>query len=469
MNYNNNKAENVKIAYIGGGSRGWAWGLMSDLVAADDISGTVYLYDIDYEAAKNNEIIGKKFKDAEGAKSVWDYKAVETIGEALTGADFVVISILPGTFDEMESDVHAPEKYGIYQSVGDSSGPGGIVRAMRTLPMFEEIALAVKEYCPDAWVINYTNPMTLCTAQLYKTFPEIKAFGCCHEVFGTQKFLANVADDILGIKDIKREDVKVNVVGVNHFTWLTEAKYKDIDLIPVYKEFCIKHKDTKYLKKSDENWINSRFITRERVKMDLFLKTGVIAAAGDRHLAEFCPGKWYLENPERVEEMGFSLTTVAWRKEDLAERLAKSKRLISGEEEVKLTETGEDGVRQIRALLGLHTFVTNVNIPNNGQIENLPYGAVVETNAVFSDNKVTPVMSGAIPDKVNQLVAKISFEQMALLDAINNRSLEEIFFVFCSDPNVTCSIAEARELFAQMLENTKKYLTDYDLTGFCAK
>lgn len=466
MNYNNNKAENVKIAYIGGGSRGWAWGLMSDLAAADDISGTVYLYDIDYEAARNNEIIGEKFNKAEGAKTVWNYKAVKTIGEALTGADFVVISILPGTFDEMESDVHAPEKYGIYQSVGDTSGPGGIVRAMRALPMFEEIALAVKQYCPNAWVINYTNPMTLCTAQLYKTFPEIKAFGCCHEVFGTQKFLANVADDILGIKDIKRENVKVNVVGVNHFTWLTEARYKDIDLIPLYKEFCIKHKDTQYLKQSDENWLNSRFITRERVKMDLFLKTGVIAAAGDRHLAEFCPGKWYLESPERVEEMGFHLTTVAWRKEELAERLEKSKKLISGEEDVKLTETGEDGVRQIRALLGLHTFVTNVNLPNNGQIKNLPCGAVVETNAVFSDNKVTPVMGGAIPNNVNQLVAKISYEQMALLEAINNRNLEDIFFIFCSDPNVTCSVKEARELFIQMIQNTKKYLQDYDLDAF---
>lgn len=469
MKYINNKVNDVKIAYIGGGSRGWAWGLMSDLAAADDFSGSVYLYDIDYEAAKNNEIIGNKFKDAEGAQSVWNYKAVEHIGEALSGADFVVISILPGTFDEMDSDVHAPEKYGIYQSVGDTSGPGGIVRAMRTLPMFEEIALAVKEYCPRAWVINYTNPMTLCTAQLYKTFPEIKAFGCCHEVFGTQKFLANVADDILGIKDIKREDVKVNVVGVNHFTWLTEAKYKDIDLIPLYKEFCIKHKDTKYLKKSDENWLNSRFITRERVKMDLFLKTGVIAAAGDRHLAEFCPGSWYLQNPDRVEEMGFSLTTVKWRKEDLAERLAKAEKLISGEEKVKLTETGEDGVRQMRALAGLHTFVTNVNLPNMGQIENLPMGAVVETNAVFSDNKVTPVLSGAIPNNVNQLVSKISCEQMALLDAITSRDLEKIFFVFCSDPNVTCGMDDARKLFKEMIENTKKYLQDYDVAGFTEK
>ena len=154
MKYNNNKAEGVKIAYIGGGSRGWAWGLMSDLISCNKMSGEVSLYDIDFEAARANEIIGNKYNDVKGAKSHWDYKAVKTIGEALTGANVVIISILPGTFDEMQSDVHTPEKYGIYQSVGDSSGPGGIVRAMRTLPMIEEIALNIKEYCPEAWVIN---------------------------------------------------------------------------------------------------------------------------------------------------------------------------------------------------------------------------------------------------------------------------------------------------------------------------
>ena len=187
MRYVNGKAEDLKIAYIGGGSRGWAWGLMSDLAAADDMSGSVYLYDIDLEAAKRNEVIGNKVKELKDCKSPWDYKAVETIGEALQGADFVVISIIPGTFDEMESDVHAPEKYGIYQSVGDTTGPGGLIRALRVVPMFEEIAGAIKEYCPEAWVINYTNPMTVCVKTLYRTFPEIKAFGCCHEVFGTQR------------------------------------------------------------------------------------------------------------------------------------------------------------------------------------------------------------------------------------------------------------------------------------------
>ena len=101
MKYVGNKVEDIKIAYIGGGSRGWAWNLMSDLAEADDICGQVALYDIDFEAAKNNEIIGNMYKDVEGANSVWEYTATKTIDEALDGANFVVISIQPATFDEI--------------------------------------------------------------------------------------------------------------------------------------------------------------------------------------------------------------------------------------------------------------------------------------------------------------------------------------------------------------------------------
>lgn len=457
-----NKISNLKIAYIGGGSRGWAWGLMSDLAACPDMSGDVYLYDIDFEAAKNNEIIGNKFNSAKGAVSEWHYHAVKTIGEALTGANFVVISILPGTFDEMQSDVHTPEKYGIYQSVGDTSGPGGVIRALRTLPMMEEIALAIKEYSPNAWVINYTNPMTLCVAQLYKTFPEIKAFGCCHEVFGTQKFLVKVLKDQLGIDGVARNEIKVNVVGVNHFTWLTAAHYKNIDLFPVYRSFCEKYADggNPYVD-VDKNWMNSTFRSAEMVKMDLFMRTGYIAAAGDRHLAEFCPGNWYLRSPEEVRAMKFGLTTVDWRKENLKERLAKSARLISGEQEVELALTGEEGVMQMRALLGLGDMVTNVNVPNRGQIENLPMGAVVETNAEFTRDRVSPVMCGKIPPAVNQLVSKIAFEQELILEAVEKRDLDLAFAAFAADPLVTCSISDARKLFDEMVENTKEYLKMY--------
>lgn len=464
MRYNGDKVEDIKIAYVGGGSRGWAWGLMSDLMTCDDISGSVFLYDIDRQAAKNNEIIGNKFNHAAGARTTWGYRAVETLKEALTGADFVILSILPGTFDEMESDVHAPEKYGIYQSVGDTTGPGGILRAMRTIPMYEVIGEGIKNHCPKAWVINYTNPMTLCVKALYRVFPQIRAFGCCHEVFGTQRFLAEVVKERLGVDEVDRHEIKVNPVGVNHFTWLTEAKYRDVDLFPLYEEYCRNHPDGRGGDgPADQNWMNNAFACDEKVKMDLFLRFGQIAAAGDRHLAEFCPGKWYLESPKRVKEMHFGLTPVAWRKEDLRKRLARSARLVSGEEEVKIDGTGEEGVNQIRALLGLTELVTNVNIPNRGQIPNLPLGAVVETNAVFRAGSLSPVFAGNVPASIYPLITRICGEQEILSDAIAGRDLEGIFRAFANDPLVTCGMEDARRLFDEMCANTKAYLGMYGI------
>lgn len=463
MTYSDKKVSNIKIAYIGGGSRGWAWGLMSDLVSCDDISGDVYLYDIDFPAAQNNEIIGEKFNNAEGAKSIWHYHAVETIEEALDKADFIVISIQPATFDEMYSDVHTPEKYGIYQSVGDTTGPGGIVRAMRTIPMYEYFAKKIEECCPNAWVINYTNPMTLCVKTLYRVFPKIKAFGCCHEVFGTQKVLSFALDKVLGIKDIPREEIKVNPIAVNHFTWITKAKYRNIDLFPVYEKFVEMYADNGYDEHVDQNWMNRGFHSKERIKMDLFRRYGYIAAAGDRHLAEFCPGKWYLENPQKVKEWGFGLTTVDYRKQQLKERLERGENLASGKEEVKIEQTGEEGVNQIRALLGLCELVTNVNIPNSGQIPNLPTDAIVETNAVFSDDNVTPVFSGEIPAPIYPLVSRICAEQEEVSEGIAQRDLTRIFNAFANDPLTTCSYDEAKLLFKEMIENTKEYLTMYNI------
>ena len=460
----NNKAEDVKIAYIGGGSRGWAWGLMSDLCVEEAMSGSVYLYDIDYEAAKKNEVIGNKYNDIKEAKTTWNYKAVKTIDEALDGANFVVISIMPATFKEMHSDVHTPEKYGIYQPVGDTSGPGGIIRALRTVPMFEYIADKIRENCPDAWVINYTNPMTLCVRTLYKRFPQIKAFGCCHEVFGTQKFLVKCLNHMKGYENVERQDIKIQVTGVNHFTWITKATYKGEDIFPVYREFCEKFIETGYtLKPGDANWANSAFFTYDKVKMDLFLRYGYIAAAGDRHLAEFVPGFWYLGSPENVKNWEFALTSVDWRINQLNERLEKSEKLYSGELPVEIKETGEEGVKQMKAILGLGDFVTNVNLPNKGQISNLPYDAVVETNAAFREGGVYPVMTGDVPEEIYPLISRIVAEQELVIDACVTRNLDKAYMAFSQDPLVTIPLKESKKLFDEMVENTKEYLSDYNL------
>lgn len=457
MKYTKNKVEDVKIAYIGGGSRGWAWNFMSDLATTEQLSGTVDLYDIDYEAAVHNEIIGNKYNEAEGTISHWEYHARKTIGEALTGANFVIISILPGTFDEMESDVHLPEKYGIYQSVGDTTGPGGIVRALRTIPMMEVIARAIEQYCPNAWVINYTNPMALCVRALYDTFPGIKAFGCCHEVFGVQRLLTQAVEEVHGIKADTRRAVKTDVLGVNHFTWITGAHYQEYDVFDAYAKFADNHMDGSLIEGNKEI-----FPSAHLVKFDLFRRYGVIAAAGDRHLSEFCPGKWYLESPEGVKNWGFSLTPVSWRKEDLKKRLERSRKLREGEEEVAIHQSGEEGVTQICALLGLGDLTTNVNLPNRGQIPNLPLGVIVETNATFTHDNIKPVQAGNIPEGVYALVARIADEQNNVARAAKERDLDRAFLAFANNPLVTSlNLADAKALFDQMIENTKAYLGEY--------
>ena len=452
------QAKELKVAYIGGGSRGWAWGFMTDLAMDPDLCGTVRLYDIDREAAERNRVIGGKISAHPDAVSRWAYEVSDSLEQALTGVDFVVISILPGTFDEMESDVHLPERAGIWQPVGDTVGAGGFMRAMRTIPMYVTIGEVIRDYAPDAWVINYTNPMSLCVRTLYKVFPQIKAFGCCHEVFGTQKLLCSMLETEEGISGIRRQDLRTTVTGINHFTWITRASWGGTDLMPVYARFAAKYRDTGYEEGQDNNWLNSHFLCAHKVKFDLFLRYGAIAAAGDRHLAEFM-APWYTKDPETVRSWKFSLTPVSWRKEDLQERLARSDRLAAGEEEPALKPSGEEGHLLLKALLGLGDLVSNVNVPNRGQIPDLPAGAVVETNALFGRDRIEPLFAGPTPRGILPLITRHVLNQENTLAAALrcDRKLEVTTSV--NDPQLaSVSPAEGEKLFNDMLEKQRAFL-----------
>lgn len=438
--------QDLKIAYIGGGSRGWARGLMADLALETEIAGRVALYDLDLAAAQTNATLGNSLAGRPEAPGRWAYTAETTLKAALSGADFVFVSILPGSFDQMAVDVHAPEQYGIWQSVGDTVGPGGLMRAWRTIPMFVEIARAVEQHCPKAWVINYTNPMSLCVRTLYEAFPGIKAFGCCHEVFGTQNLLAHMLADRKGIRGVHRRDIQVNVLGINHFTWFDQASYRGLDLLPLYREFALKYRETGFEDPNEGHWANSTFASANRVKFDLFLRYGLIAAAGDRHLAEFLP-PWYLKDPETVKAWKFGLTTVEWRKKDLAEKQRRT--------EIKLQASGEEGILQLKALAGFSPLITNTNVPNQGQIAGLPLRAVVETNVVIGRDSVRPVFAGALPPDLQTLVLGHVCNQETILKASLTRDEELLFHAFLQDPLVRIGLDEARALFETMLRGSK--------------
>lgn len=459
----------IKIAYIGGGSKAWARVFMNDLALAEGLCGEIALYDIDIPAAEINKKIGERINEAPETVSKWEYSVCTEIEAALDGADFVICSILPGTFDEMEADVHLPEEYGIYQSVGDTVGPGGVLRAMRTVPIYEGFAEKIKECCPDAWVINLTNPMTACTKTLYDVFPEIKAFGCCHEVFHAQEFLCCVLHEILGIDRPKRTEIVTDVSGINHFTWITKANYRGQDIFKLLPEFIDKFYEKGYCEQTadPDDFRNDPFKYGNKIKMDLFGQYGVLAAAGDRHLAEFMNNSWYIGSREAPDEWLYHLTPVSYRKEDRLGKIEQSKRLARGTEEVHVKRSDEEVAELMKALLGLiPPKISNANVLNKGQMPQLPLGSVAETNCVFSLNGIDPIAADPLPLGVSSLVMRNALNIENMYYGIKERSYRHIFEAFIDQP--LCSqlnLSDARELFVKMITATEGYLKEYFPAG----
>jgi alpha-galactosidase len=353
---------------------------------------------------------------------------------------------------------------------------------MRTIPQFREIARAIQAYAPDAWVINYTNPMSVCTRTLYREFPGIKAAGCCHEVFNTQKLLAAVLEEAgLAPKgSIQREDLATRVMGINHFTWIDAASWKGVDIFPYYKRFVDKYAESGFRgagaattfaagsagvsggssaaeDEDDEEEAQRRkyFSSSERVKMDLFRRYGLIAAAGDRHLAEFCPHSWYLDNPALAESWGFALTPVSWRAANRETLIRQAEAYRDGTKTMVPVESGEEGIKIVKALLGLGNLVSNVNMPNRGQAPDLPPDAVVETNALFSRNAIQPLMGEKLPVDLRALVLPHVLAQEGIVEAVFEGNREKAFRIFSLDFAIQAlSPKDARALFDEMCERT---------------
>ena len=463
--------KDLKLAYIGGGSKAWARVFMNDLALTEGLTGEIALYDIDRAAAERNRRIGARINAHPDARSKWRYTVANTLEEALTGADFVAISILPGTLDDMAADVHLPEKYGVYQSVGDTVGPGGVLRAMRTVPLFEGFARAIRDRCPDAWVINLTNPMTVLCRTLYDVFPGVKAFGCCHEVFHAEDFLCCVVQEQLGVPRPDRHELAVEASGINHFTWITDARWRDADVLALLPAFLDRFYDIGYCEQGNDPQAfrgDNPFLYGNKVKMDLFRRFGALGAAGDRHLVEFMDGRWYLEDRSAPEKWLYHLTSVDYRRADQKRKIREAEALADGRSPVTLQRSDEELIVLMKALLGLGPTVSNANALNVGQMEEAPLGSVVETFCAFDRDSVTPLPAKPLPEGAAALVGLNARNMEDLYGAIRGRDLDAVWEVFLRQP--LCSRLtrdQGRALFREMGLATAGQLAPwYDLSGW---
>jgi alpha-galactosidase/6-phospho-beta-glucosidase family protein len=476
-----NTAVEIKIAYIGGGSRYWAKNVMTDLALCEHLTGEIALYDIDYQAAQKNVERAAAIYGHPDARTTFRVTACRTAGEALTGADFCVLSILPGPMQMFANDLDIPARYGILQPVGDTTGPGGISRALRTVPIYLDYAHQIMAHCPNAWVINYTNPMTLCTAAFYAAEPDIKAFGCCHEVFGTQERLASLVHAYLDVPFPRRQEIQTDIAGVNHFTFATTARWKGIDLFPIVREYISQEgfwddaTEWALKQKAWGNWFHSRGL----IAFDFMRRFGVLGAAGDRHLAEFVP--WYLVSEENLHRYGAILTPSSYRlgtwqpavprplphplSQTRERGVAPSPKVGGGPGwgQSPLRPSGEEGVAQMLALLGIEPLDTNVNLPNVGQISGLPLGAVVETNAQFRKGSLAPVIPRPLPAAVLSLVRRVVDVQQMTLEAAIARDRDLAFQALLNDPLCRIPVDVAWVMFCELLETNKAMLPGWKL------
>jgi alpha-galactosidase len=432
----------TKIVIIGGGSQQWVPGLVNDLALTPELNqAELVLQDIDFEALKRMVPVCRKIVAHHGS----DIQVFVTMerSDALAGADFVVLCVSVGGLDAMRNDLEIPLKYGIHQSVGDTTGPGGLSRAMRHIPFAVQVAREMEELCPDAWLLNLTNPMTaVCRAVTKST--KVKTIGLCHEVSGVGEALA----DLFGEESNK---VLFDVVGVNHLPVILKCRIGEVDGLQFLRDWLSDHDPFEFV---EDIPLESPFqVFRDffAVKLWLFLQTGVFYGAGDRHVIEFFQG--FLSEVHQFGcRFGVRLTTIEHR-QAMAAFWHQNLEVY----QPSPTRSAEQLAPLIGALMGGESGQFVVNIPNQGLIDNLPEGAVVECSVYADGSGIWPIGVGTLPPEVHVVIGPHVDRQEMIVESFLSSRYELARIALASDPLVPDPLL-VPILFDDLLVANRHYL-----------
>jgi alpha-galactosidase/6-phospho-beta-glucosidase family protein len=398
-----------------------------------------------------------RYKEVSGTACTFEQTTEQAA--ALDGADFVTVTISTGGLKAMQRDLEIPEQYGIFQTVGDTVGPGGLCRSLRNVPVFVGIAHTMERQCPEAWMINVSNPLTTITRAVNKE-TSIRALGMCHGVHGTAQQYVDYFGAGAG------EVAFVNT-GIDHCSWFTEFVVRGRDAGELLEE---KGLDAWLAKPPAEAEKDPVFGPLFNLRCSLLLgrELGALPAIGDRHMVEFFPN--YLRSPETVARYGLIRTTIADRVRNYQAARARIDRIVNGEEQPRFEEAVDVvGVRQsddvaswILALTGRGpAFEDNVNAPNTGQVPELPPGCIVETRAVLDAAGVHPLSAPLTPALEPAVVPHVLRQELTV-EAGMEGHFEKAIAVLAGDPLVT-GAETVRPMLRQMLEATREWVPQFGL------
>jgi alpha-galactosidase len=436
----------TKITFIGAGSLGFTRGLVRDVLTFPRMNdATLCLMDINPERLDFAQKSVQKIVDL--GKYPAKVEATLDRVEALRGADIVLCTILVGETEVWRHDIEIPKQYGVDFNVGDTRSTSGIFRALRTIPVMVSIVKDMERYCPNALLLNYTNPMAmLCRAMLKES--SIQLTGLCHSVQGTAAMLANWISAPL-------EEITYTCAGINHQAWYLKYEWNRQDAYPLLRKAITE---------------NPVIYNEEIVRNEMFLALDYYVTESSGHNSEY--NAWFRKRPELIEK--YCIPGTGWNPGEYAYVLKEYQKRdhtwkdeaqswFAKETPISLERGHEYAAYIINAWLGGEIFGFNGNVANHGLIPNLPEEACVEVPVYVDRGGLHPAHVGPLPRQLAALnYTNIMVEEMTVEAALTGNP--RLVFQACANDPLTAavlSLAEIRQMVNQMLQKNAPYLPTF--------
>ncbi len=424
-----------KIAFIGGGSAKFVRELVVDLFSYKELeNSTISLMDINKERLDlSRRLVEKIIKDRKLKAKV---EASTDQRRAIKDADFIVITVMVGGYECYKRDVEIPRKYGVLQTVSDTTGPGAVMRILRTAPVLKKLVADAAELCPDAWILNYSNPMAMNVEVLNKC-GHARSVGLCHSIQGC-------AVEIVRWLGLDPAEVDYAAGGINHRNFYLKLERAGRDLYPD-------------LLKIEKRIVKER--PAERMRFELLRYLGAFPAEGPAHQAEYYP--WIMKDATTAKyygaEVGFGYEVDS---KNFHNRSTEIREQIAGAKLIHYQRSNEYGVRIIHSLVtgSLRKFYGNV--PNRGLISNLPSGAIVEVPCVVDRNGIIPCGVGAIPSQLAAVMTPHIWLSEMAVDAVLSKNRTLLRQAIQADPlsSAILTLPKIKAMTDELLAANKEYL-----------
>jgi len=415
----------LKIAFMGAGSTIFARNVLGDCMCAEALRACeIALYDIDAKRLHESETILQGINRGQGGKSrISAYLGIENRREALRGADFVVNAIQVGGYDPCTiTDFEIPKKYGLRQTIADTTGIGGIMRALRTIPVLESFSRDIEAVCPDAWFLNYTNPMAMLTGYLQR-YTGVKTIGLCHSV--------QVCSETL-LKSLDMEDKlpgrKERIAGINHMGWLLEIRDREgADLYPEIRRRAAAK--------------NAAETHDDMVRFDYIDKFGYYCTESSEHNAEYNPFYIKRNYPERIERFNIPLDEYPRRCVAQIESWEAEYAALSSEGALEHERSHEYASRIMESIVTGEPGQVGGNMLNTGLIDNLPAEACVEVPCLVNGSGIMPCHVGRLPVQLAAMNMININVHLLTIEAAVTRKREHIYHAAMLDPHTAAELS----------------------------